>query len=203
MTSPFGDDDYFEHRTFTEIDASNGALTDLEFFECRFVRCRFTESELRRVVLGRCELTDCDLSVVKLRDASFSEVRVRACKIIGVDWAGSHVSALPRALACHECLLNHCTFSALSIPGTVMSDCTVHDADFGSTDLTGADLRRSDFRNASFRGTNLTRARLAGAHGYWIDLAENTRRGARLSLPEAGALLEAAGSVLVESGDEE
>lgn len=202
MTSPFGDGDYFEHRTFTEIDASNVALAGVEFFECRFVRCRFTEGELRQVGFDRCHFTDCDLSVLKLRDVSLSEVGFLRCKIIGVDWSGVHVSALPGALDFRECLLDHSSFSGLVIPGAVFDDCTMRDVDLSNVDLTSADLRRSDLHNATFRNTDLTRARLAGAHGYWIDLAENRLRGARLSLPEAGALLEAAGIVLVDNDDE-
>lgn len=202
MTSPFGAEDYVEHHTFTEVDASTVALAGVEFFECRFVRCRFTEGELSRVGLDRCRFTDCDLSVVKLRDVSLSEVAFLRCKMIGVDWSGVHVSALPGALEFHECILDHSSFSGLTIPGTVFDDCTMRDVDLSNADLTSADLRRSDLHKATFRNTDLTRARLAGAHGYWIDLAENRLRGAQLSLPEAGALLQAAGIVLVDSDDD-
>jgi hypothetical protein len=60
-------------------------------------------------------------------------------------------------------------------------------------------LARASFAFEAYeRAPNLTKARLAGAYNYAIDLTANTLKGASFSLPEAASLLQAAGIKIVD-----
>ncbi len=160
-----------------------------------FERCRFERTVLQAADLGGCRFLDCTFDGVNLSGATVDDVVLQgclftACKAVAIDFSRA---ARITATRFDECLLDDCAFVECDLRHAAMSRCRLRRTVFTGADLRDADLSRTDLSGAVFGRTRLGKADLRGATGYAIHPSENDLRGARVSLPEAAALLAALG----------
>ena len=183
--------------------------TDFEFGEVaallpgtEFERCTFRGTRLQEADLADCRFVDCvfegaNLSLARMDDCTFQGVTFRSSKLVGVDWTAARRLT---AVRFETCDVTRSAFVGLDLRRLVMTRCRARETIFSEADLSDADLSGTDFEGASFGGARLPRADLRDATGYALSPALNDLRGARVSLPEAAALLEALG-IRVGDGD--
>jgi fluoroquinolone resistance protein len=173
-------------KKLQKLSLEGGSIRESIFEECTFEACTIINCKFDHTKFLSCEFKDSVLSAVIPLDSRFLEVGFKACKVLGMDWT----KALEiRDLSFAECQLNFSNFRFLKLAGLKISHCQVKDSDFTEADLSGADFRSSDLENTRFFKTNLTGADFRGALNYRIDVANNSVKKARFSLPEAVALL--------------
>ncbi|MBK6809301.1 MAG: pentapeptide repeat-containing protein [Sandaracinaceae bacterium] len=173
----------FEDEVFT-----GGALPGIDLRRKRFARCRFeavamNEAQLQAVILDECVFVRCDLTMAKVAECSFRDVRFEHTKLMGVDW--SVARDLLFDVSFEGCVLSYGVFAGRKMRKVEVVDCVAHEADFTGADLSEASFRGSDLRDAVFSRTKLVKADLSTAHGYRIHPGENTLKKTRFSM-EAG-----------------
>lgn len=176
-------------------------LTDLEGLDgAELVGCTIEGVTAEGVSLAGARLESCRFVDCHLRRASFVGTRMDdttflRTNLAGVDWTTLEWSAfrIGPGLRFADCTLDYSTFHGVALTDIVIHACRAREVDFGSCDLTGADLRFTDLTDARFDGATLVDADLTGAVGYDFDLTDVRHRGCRVSLPEAGALLQRLG----------
>lgn len=184
--APFASAESYRAATFEKIDAAGLALDELEFDACVFRGCALTRATLKRWRLLDCRFVDCDLTAARLTGARLRGVAFKNCRAGGVNWSGA--SSLDD-LSFEHCVLDHGVFTGAKLPRFSAIDCRIREADFGDADVRGAVFARSDLAAARFFGADLSGADLRGAYDYLIDARETKLKKARVSLPEAVALL--------------
>jgi fluoroquinolone resistance protein len=173
----------FEDEVFT-----GGALPGIDLRRKRFARCRFeavamNEAQLQAVILDECVFVRCDLTMAKVGECSFRDVRFEHTKLMGVDW--SVARDLLFDVSFEGCVLSYGVFAGRKMRKVEVVDCVAHEADFTGADLSEASFRGSDLRDAVFSRTKLVKADLSTAHGYRIHPGENILKKTRFSM-EAG-----------------
>jgi fluoroquinolone resistance protein len=186
--------------SFERLAQSGANLAGCSLYQCTFERCAFTECDFERSIIQECVFRHCDLSLAKLRGASFTQTRFENCKLLGLNWTDTTWSrkGLQQRAVFHACTLDYATFTGLPLGKLQLTGCSARDADFSEADLSNADCSDTDFTGARFIRTNLASANFAGARNYVIDPRQVNLKDARFSMPEAVALLEALGIVLVD-----
>lgn len=181
----------YHDQSFREIVLDHTQITDSQFYDCTFRQSSFAETEFLKCRFSNCVFERCDLSIIRVRDSSFSGTRFMNSKVLGVNWTLADWSAylLSEPLSFHKCSINHSTFIGLQMVGISIVDCAASDVDFRETDLSQSNLSGTDFSESLFSSTNLTEANFRGAINYTINPAKNTLTGAKFSLPEAMSLL--------------
>ena len=159
----------FEACDFRNFAAASGAMTKCRFYECR--------------------LYDCDLSAVDLTDSKFSDVEFHDCKLQGVDWSSTAVSRLGAGLKFYRSNMKYSVFMQMNLRESVFEE-----VDLTESDFTDSDLRQSRFTGAVLSGARFSRADLREADlrnsvDYVIDFRATDLRNAKVSLPDAAALL--------------
>jgi uncharacterized protein YjbI with pentapeptide repeats len=163
------------HTSFYGCTFDDGRLKGVAFEACRFLDCAFVACDVSLATLGGSEL----------RDVSFD-----ACNLTGIAWTRA---AQPPTGALEvdfrDCILDFGDFSGCNLEARRLDHCLVRECDLRGTRLLGAVCRGSDFAGSAFEGADLTEADLRLARNYVIDVRSTTVRGARVSLPDAAALL--------------
>lgn len=187
------DDTTLRQRLLSESDFEDevfkgGALPGIDLRRKRFARCRFeavamNEAQLQAVILDECVFVRCDLTMAKVAECSFRDVRFEHTKLMGVDW--SVARDLLFDVSFEGCVLSYGVFAGRKMRKVKMVECTAHEADFSGADLSEADFSGSDLRDAVFSRTKLVKADLGTAHGYRIHPGENVLKKTRFSM-EAG-----------------
>lgn len=190
LTGADGEKEYAE-RAFSKLQLKGAEIISKTFYACVFRNCDFTGISLRFCKFRDCSFESCNFSLAKVRATVFDGASFRNSKFTGVNWTEAEwprlrLSGPPQF---HGCVLSDCSFLGLPLAGTVIKDCLAKDTDFRETVLAGADFGGTDLSGALFRATDLTKANLAGALNYSINVKENKVKDARFSLPEAMALL--------------
>jgi uncharacterized protein YjbI with pentapeptide repeats len=187
---PFAGRDLFSQEIFSGLTLGGPEPRNCRFEECRFVDCRITGNAFRVGSFLHCSFEGCDLSNWLVEGLRFVEVRFKASKLVGFQWATVKPDPLTM-VRFEDCALDYSDFSRFRLKDGFLKGCSVREANFERTDLSGADCRDSDFSGSTFSDTNLQKADLRGARGYGIDARRNRLKGARFSLPDALGLLEA------------
>ncbi len=190
LADPGGEKEYSE-RVFDGLRLKGAEIDSKKFLACVFRNCDFTGASLRFCRFRECSFESCNLSLAKVRASVFDGTSFKNSKFTGVNWTEAEwpkliLSGPPRFAGC---VLSDCSFLGLRLAGAVIKDCLAKEADFREADLSGADLSGTDLSGALFGATDLTKANLAGARNYAINVKENKVKDARFSLPEAMSLL--------------
>jgi len=190
-----------EGRTFAGLVCSGGQIHSLEFNECVFRRCAFVETAFTFCRFTDCLFDDCDLSVISVKEVTFTHVRFENSKLLGVNWslASWDKGGFLEPLAFANCDVSYSTFFGLKLHGLKLTGCIAHDADFAEADLTRGHFNQTDFSESRFLHTNLTEVDFTGASNYTINAAVNILKKTRFSLPEAMTLLYSLDIVLADS----
>jgi fluoroquinolone resistance protein len=173
----------FEDEVFT-----SGTLPGLDLRRKRFARCRFeavamNEAQLQSVILDECVFVRCDLTMAKVAECSFRDVRFEQTKLMGVDWSAAR--DLLFDVSFEGCVLSYGVFANRKMRKVQIIDCVAHEADFTGADLSESNFAGTDLRDARFSRTKLMKADLSTAHSYRIHPSENVLKKTRFSM-EAG-----------------
>ena len=186
----FTEKEYYEQH-FQGSKVSDRELSGIDFEECIFEDCSFLETRFTYCRFLHCVFKNCRLNLVRVANCSFSNTDFDGSQVIGINWteASWPKRGLSNSINFSRCVLNHSTFTGLSLRKMQLSDSVAKDVDFSDTDLTQGDFRNSDFAQSRFAHTNLTKVDFRGAKNYAIAAHLNTLKQSRFSLPEAMSLL--------------
>jgi len=186
----FTEKEYYD-RQFQGLKLENEELTGIDFEECAFEECSFLETQFAYCRFLHCTFTRCHLNLIRVANCSFSNTNFEDSQVIGVNWteASWPKRGLSSSIDFSRCVLNHSTFSGLTLRKIRLVGSLAKDVDFSEADLTQGDFRDSDFAQSRFAQTNLTKADFRGARNYEIAADHNTLKQSRFSLPEAMSLL--------------
>lgn len=181
----------YEDQCFDGLNLQAGEIGHKEFSGCVFRRCSLLETSFWDCRFVDCGFEECDLSLVRVRDCTFSNTTFRDSRLVGINWteASWPRRGLFKSIDMFRCAISHSTFMGLSLRCLQMVECVARGVDFAETDLSLADCRHTDFGESRFLHTNLTGADFTGATNYTIAAHLNVLKKTKFSLPEAIALL--------------
>jgi fluoroquinolone resistance protein len=179
--------EYFENKSFENIDFSKEPLAIGDYEECTFTRCDFTEAILNEFAFIECKFIGCNLSNAKVESASFRGVSFSSSKLIGVDFSVSNSSMI--SVRFEDCILDYVSFARLPLKKTEFHNCSLIHAFFDDADLSSSKFIGCNLENAAFGKTNLEKADLSTSYNYIIDPENNRIRKAKFSLPGLPGLL--------------
>lgn len=177
----------YEEELFSEIKLSKGTkLTEVEFYNCKFVNCNFSEVIFFDCRFENCHFQNCNLSSISIKYSVFDNVHFHESKLTGIQWADA---GIPLDVKYKKCALNYCSFIGVSLKKAELTKCNLREADFTETNLSRADCRYSDFTGARFINTNLEYTDLSHASNYSIHPDGNKLKKTIFSLPDVMSLL--------------
>lgn len=155
------------------------ALAPGEYEGCLFADCLLHEADLSACQFSACTFERCDLSLARVRNTSFRDVRFKECKMLGLRLDECKTFLLDFAF--EDCQLNMSSFFGLPLKGTAFHRCSLVECEFVEADLTEAVFEDCNLAGATFDRTNLIRADLRTARQFIIDPEINPIRSARFS----------------------
>ncbi len=171
-----------------ELFERTGPLAEGEYLGCTFKGCNLREADLGNIQLAECVFEECDLSLAKVENTAFRDVKFVKCKVIGVHF--DRCNALGVSLAFEDCVLDLCSFYGLKMPGSRFHRCHMHDADLGGCDLSRSAITGCDLSGVIFEGTNLERADLRESYNISLNPEANRIKKAKFSLHALPGLLQ-------------
>lgn len=181
--------EHYRDTTFRGIRQQQGVVGTV-FMGCSFEECELRELDLTRCRVLACSFVACDLSLLRVDDTAFRDASFDACNLTGVDFGRARATLHdPLEVDFRDCVLDFASFRGCDLTGRRLDHCRCHEADLRDATLRGAVCRGSDFAGAAFGGADLGGADLRRARNYAIDVRHTRVRGARVSLPDAAALL--------------
>jgi fluoroquinolone resistance protein len=179
--------DYHEGREFAGMAFSQHSIVGHTFVDCTFSSSHFREMAATGTIFRSCVFKTCEFVLVKLHNATLSDVAFESCKIMGINF--SECSPAGFSSAFRHCTISNVVFDGLALKRTKIIGCRLTDCDLLSCDFREADFSETEFQRVAVNNCNLEKADLRTARGYAIDPAANKVRGARFSLPEAQSFL--------------
>ena len=176
----------FKNITFGEEKPLNGV-----YEECRFIHCNLNNADLSAITFRNCTFDGCDLSLAKLNETGFQEVRFANSKLLGLQFCDCRELLLEFEF--DQCMLKLSNFQRLNLKNTKFTDCDLQEADFTGAGLTGASFDNCDLLRATFDHTNLEKADFRSAHNFSINPEINRLRKAKFSLAGVAGLLDVYG----------
>lgn len=194
-----------EGTTFKSLTLQGSEVIGVDFYDCVFQDCAFVEVTFKDCKFVDCLFSGCDLSLARVDDSAFTNVRFESSKVIGIDWTRAYWPRIGglQMLSFADCALNFSTFIQLDLKGIEITDCMARDVDFTEARLIRANLSGTDFSESRFLETDLTEADFTRATNYAVDAGRNRLKRTRFSLPEAISLLRSLDIILVDPSDPE
>jgi fluoroquinolone resistance protein len=185
----------YEDREFDQLDLKQNRISSTDFQSCIFNRCDLSRSILTECRFDDCTFQACDLSLVKFKGSQFRNSNFSGSKLVGIDW-----TELSKTFSVNfqDCAMNFSNFSGMNLKKIKIVNCIAHEVSFAESNLTECDCTMTDFAGSIFSKTNLTKANFSNARNYAIDVRNNTVTKLKLSLPEALALFETLGVMIVD-----
>lgn len=179
--------EYFESKTFENVDFTVQPLQEADYEQCSFVRCDFTETVLNDLAFIESTFTGCNLSNTKVASAGFRDVKFLGCKLIGVDFSVCNPAMI--AFSFEDCIMDYVSLARLHLKKTEFKNCSLVRAFFDDADLSSAKFTGCNLENAVFGKTNLEKADLSTSYNYIIDPENNRIRKAKFSTSGIAGLL--------------
>ena len=118
-----------------------------------------------------CIFTDCNLSLIKIHQVVFRDVKFVGCKMIGLLYDTCNEYGL--TFTFDNCILDNSSFYGTKLKSTNFQNSSLKEVDFTNTDLTSSVFTNCDFYNSIFDNTNLEKVNLTSSYNYIIDLDTN------------------------------
>lgn len=181
----------YTEQLFKSVDLRQKGLNSKKFYDCTFIKCDFSETVFKECSFYDCVFEGCNLSLMSIRGCSYSNVVFKDSKVIGVNWTEAvwPKIKIDSPLQFLKCAISHSTFLGLSLREIRIRECNAENVDFRDADLTRADFACTDLTGSLFMKTILNEADFASAKNYTIDVALNSVKKAKFSLPQAMSLL--------------
>ncbi|WP_373330747.1 pentapeptide repeat-containing protein [Salmonirosea aquatica] len=134
-----------------------------------------------------CEFEECNLTLAKLSNTAFKNVRFVRCKMVGLHFENCN----PFLLEMHfdGCQLNLSSFYKLTLKKTRFKNCAMQEVDFAEANFTESSFVECDLAGATFDCTILEKADFRTASNYSIDPENNRLKKAKFSLTGVVGLL--------------
>jgi uncharacterized protein YjbI with pentapeptide repeats len=178
---------YIENKIFEKIIHAESPLIAGEYENCRFLYCDFSNGDFSAYKFIECEFEACNLSLLKLDNTAFREVRFKQCKMLGLHFDTCNKFGL--LFRFEACLLDNSIFYNTKIKGTVFKKCQLREADFGDCDLTAAVFAECDLDRAIFDHSILEKADFRTAYNFSIDPEINRIKKAKFASSGLAGLL--------------
>jgi uncharacterized protein YjbI with pentapeptide repeats len=195
----FSDHEYYDEK-FLGLDQAEAVIGAKAFHDCRFVECDFNGADLSGCVFHDCKFVDCNLSLARLDGCGFMRCQFEGCQLKGVNWARADLAerVLHKPFDFRDCALDYAVFFGADISKVEFRRCMLREADFSDVNLAEADFSGCDLSGARFVNADLQKADFSRAVNYAINANQNNLKGAKFSLPQAVALLQALNIELVD-----
>ncbi|PKH01053.1 hypothetical protein CXF72_19160 [Psychromonas sp. MB-3u-54] len=188
-------DESFDKQVLLSLEIFGSEFEDCEFNDCDFssavfVRCKFLN----------CSFNRCNLSLIKVPQSHFFEVRFIESKLLGVDWTMAYWPSfhLDSELKFSKCILNDSSFFGLTLNELKLEECKLHEVDLRDGDFSNSSMTYCDFTNSLFMHTNLQNVDFSESSNFNIDVLENKISKAKFSRYEALSLLSSLDIELVD-----
>ncbi len=182
MKTVFVEDKKFDKGDFTENHLPKG-----EYENCIFNSCNFSNNDFSEFKFIDCEFHDCNLSLVKLDNTVFREVKFKGSKMLGLRFDTCIEFGL--SFSFDSCQLNHSSFYKIKMKKTSFKKSQLQETDFTQCDLSNSTFDNCDFLNATFDNTNLEKVDFRTAYNYSIDPENNRIKKAKFSILGISGLL--------------
>lgn len=179
-----------EYITDMVIDSAHSEkklFSHSTFENCRFSGCDFSGYDFSGCSFIDSSFSHCNLSLLPLNRTVFRDVTFSDCKMLGLRFESCDRFGL--SLSFDHCQLDHSSFYQIVLKKTVFRATRLVEVDFSDGDLSQAVFDDCDLSGASFGRTNLEKADLRTAYGYFIDPEVNHLKKAKLSLSGLPGLL--------------
>jgi fluoroquinolone resistance protein len=178
---------YIEEKTFEKQDFQDNPLTKGEYEYCRFINCDFLNVDLSDCKFTDCEFLGCNLSMAKLTETAFRDIRFIDCKMLGLYF--DSCSEFGLLFSFENCILNNSTFYKTKIKKTTFKNTQLQEVDFTDCDLTNSLFDNCDLTRATFDNTIIERADFRTSYNYSIDPETNRIKKAKFSIHGISGLL--------------
>lgn len=180
-------DTYIEDQTYEKRNFAETPLIKADYENCVFKNCNFSGVNLSSFKFIDCSFHDCDLSLAKLNETGFQQVRLINCKMLGLRFDTCNEFGL--SVSFDRCLLNHASFYGTKILKTIFKDTQLQETDFSESNFTGTTFDNCDLAQAIFHNTILEKTDFRTSFNYTIDPEENQIKKAKFSLLQVSGLL--------------
>lgn len=174
-------------KVFEKIDFTKESLAKGEYENCVFAKCNFLNFNFSEFKFYDCEFIDCDLSLIKLTQTGFINVKFKNSKLLGLLFENCNDFGL--SVGFENCLLNQSSFYKTNMKATLFKNCQLREADLTNCDLNGSIFDNCDFAGAIFRNTIIEKADFRTSYNYLIDPEANRIKKAKFSAAGAIGLL--------------
>ena len=178
----------FENLSFQNIDYNIENLVKGEYEGCTFINCNFANVDLSYYVFIACVFDGCNMSLTKVHQVLFRDVKFIGSKMIGLQFGTTNEFGL--SIALDACILSNASFYKTKLKETVFKNSKINEVDFSEADLTAAVFENCDLLNAIFDNTNLEKADFRTSINYSIDADRNKIKKSKHSTAQLGGLLE-------------
>ncbi len=174
---------YESEKTFEKINS----LPKGEYENCIFKNCNFENGDLKDIKFYDCQFINCNLSLVKIANTIFRDVKFSECKMLGMSFESCNEYGL--TVSFNNCNLNHSSFYKRKICKTKFANSQLHEVDFTECDLNNSQFNNCDLANTKFANTNIEKADFRTSFNYSINLDLIKIKKAKFSLPAITGLL--------------
>jgi uncharacterized protein YjbI with pentapeptide repeats len=178
----------FENLNLQNIDYTIENLAKGEYEACTFINCNFANVDLSYFVFIDCIFDGCNMSLTKVHQVLFREVRFISSKMIGLQFGTANEFGL--SISIDTCTLSNASFYKTKLKETIFKNSKMNDVDFSDADLSGAVFENCDLFNAIFDNTNLVKADFRTSVNYSIDADRNKINKSKHATAQLGGLLE-------------
>jgi fluoroquinolone resistance protein len=168
-------ENYIIDQTFSQ----DKTLTKGEYENCTFQNCDFSNFDFSDFKFIECLFEDCNLSLLKLNNTVFRDVKFCACKMLGLHFEQCNPFGL--AFQFEHCQLKHTSFYQLKIKSTIFKNSQLEECDFTEADLSQSVFENCNLLNAIFEQTNMEKCDYRTAVNYVVDPENNRIKKAKFS----------------------
>jgi len=179
---------YIEEKSFNKINFQTAQLQIGEYDNCVFNNCDFSNADLSEILFSDCEFIECNLSLTKLINTAFRDIKFNACKILGLHFENCNEFGL--SFLFDSCLLNNSSFFEINIKKTIFKNSQLQELDFTGCNLTGSSFLNCDLTGSIFNNSILEKVDFRTSSSYSIDPENNRIRKAKFSLQDITGLLD-------------
>lgn len=184
-----------QDQLFENIDFAAAPLEPGEYENCQFVKCNFQQTDVSGYQFIDCEFINCDLSLLKIHQTLFRDVKFKGSKMMGLLF--ETVSEFGLSVEFDNCRLDNSSFYKVKIRKTKFSQCTLKEVDFTEADINGSVFDQCNLEKTIFDNTNLEQVDFRTAYHYYFDLTKNKAKKSVHSPLESAGLLQQFGLIIM------
>lgn len=171
---------------FSKVNFTEQTIQNREFINCSFDKCIHTKLTFDACYFEDCTFRDCDLTMIKVKNSTFRDVKFEGSKMLGILW---DEAAQPASLSFYKCAIDYSSFFRMSLKKVKILNCQAKEVIFIEANLEHAQFSGTDLEGSIFSNTNLSKANFETAINYSINPFENNVKKAIFSMPDAISLL--------------